>query len=132
MAVKCLLRRRLHFHQQTFFRFYSPSSSALMLQPETEIPIFNAPLPKTTTKLSRLVSKVFKTLNWGVAREIKFKGCVQIHGLENSINSFSIIIHTYALAGMSWEVFILLRDIVTFYKEENRDVGELVSVLLDV
>lgn len=96
-----------------------------------KLPNFNAPVPKTPMKLSRLVVKVFKSLNWGVAREVRFQGLVQTHGFYHSINSFRIIVHTYSLAGMSLEVFILLRDIVGCYKEENLDAFELFSVLLD-
>jgi len=128
MTVTCLLRHRssrVHF----FNRFYSPSSStALLLEPST--PNFYTPLHKTTTKLPHLVAKVFKSLNWGVAREIKFKGWVQTHGFSHSINSFTIIIHTYAFASMPLEVFILLREILEFYKENARDTRELFSILL--
>jgi hypothetical protein len=99
-----------------------------MLEPST--PNFNTPLHKTTTNLPHLVAKVFKSLNWGVAREIKFKGWVQTHGFSHSINSFTIIIHTYAFASMPLEVFILLREIVEFYKEDARDARELFAILL--
>ncbi|KAK2371338.1 pentatricopeptide repeat-containing protein, mitochondrial [Trifolium repens] len=140
MAVKCLLLRsttRVHFQQPpppSFFRFYSPptsSSSLMMMFEEDEPPNFNTPLPKTTTKLSHVVVSVFKSLNWRNARKIKFKGWVQTHGFSHSINSFRIMIHTFALADMHLEVFALLRDIVGYYKDENRDAFELFAVLLD-
>lgn len=43
---------------------------------------------------------------------------------------FTIIIHTYAFASMPLEVFILLREIVEYYKKDARDARELFSILL--
>lgn len=71
----------MHFQRQCLFRFYSSTSSALMLEDNvfdesskshyTNF-VINRPaphVPATRRELFPLVSRVFKSLSWSVARE---------------------------------------------------------------
>ncbi|OMO77343.1 hypothetical protein CCACVL1_15065 [Corchorus capsularis] len=78
-----------------------------------------------------LVVRVLKSLNWDVAREIRFYMAVNMYGFDHSIYMFRIIIHIFAMAGMQMEVYSLLRDIVCYYKEFKMDIFELLPCLLD-
>lgn len=63
-------------------------------------------------ELSRLVVELLKTLNWDVARQVKFSKSVNVYGFFNSINAFRTIVHVFALAGLQREAQYLLTDIV--------------------
>ncbi|KAG5067771.1 hypothetical protein JHK85_000148 [Glycine max] len=135
-----LIRRQVHFQRQCLFRFYSSASSALMLEDHVfdESPkshfVINRPaphVPATRSELFPLVSRVFKSLSWSVARKKKFGNWVECHGFSHSISCFRIIVHAFALAGMRLEVWALLRDIVGFCNEAKYDTFELFSAFLD-
>ncbi|XP_020981412.2 pentatricopeptide repeat-containing protein At1g63330-like [Arachis duranensis] len=151
MSLTCLngcifLRSKLHPGQRCLSRLYNSASGALMLEDQVfdESPKFepNAVVdfgvtrsvprvPTTGSELFPLVGKVFKSLNFRVAREKRFGSWVESHGFSHSINCFRIIIHIFALAEMRLEVFTLLRDIVEFCNESEYDAFELFSALLD-
>ncbi|RYR11431.1 hypothetical protein Ahy_B04g068955 isoform B [Arachis hypogaea] len=151
MSLTCLngcifLRSKLHPGQRCLSRLYNSASGSLMLEDQVfdESPKFepNAVVdfgvtrsvprvPTTGSELFPLVGKVFKSLNFRVAREKRFGSWVESHGFSHSINCFRIIIHIFALAGMRLEVFTLLRDIVEFCNESEYDAFELFSALLD-
>ncbi|KAJ6426954.1 hypothetical protein OIU84_022536 [Salix udensis] len=77
-------------------------------------------------ELSRLVVELLKTLNWEVARQVKFSKAVNVYGFCNSIHAFRTIVHVFALAGLQREAQHLLTDIVFYYKEENLNVSRVV------
>ncbi|MED6219216.1 hypothetical protein PIB30_033830 [Stylosanthes scabra] len=151
MSLRCLigyifLRRKLPSGQGCFLRLYNSASSALVLEDqvfdESPKPEPNAVVdfgvtrsvprvPTTGSELFPLVTKVFKSLNFRVAREKRFGSWVQSHGFSHSIICFRIIIHIFALAGMPLEVFTLLRDIVEYCNESEHDTFELFSALVD-
>ncbi|KAJ6712107.1 MITOCHONDRIAL GROUP I INTRON SPLICING FACTOR CCM1 [Salix purpurea] len=82
-------------------------------------------------ELSRLIVELLKTLNWEVARQVKFSKAVNVYGFGNSIHAFRTIVHVFALAGLQREAQHLLTDIVFYYKEENLNVSGLFSTFLD-
>ncbi|KAF1870460.1 hypothetical protein Lal_00003666 [Lupinus albus] len=137
-----LLHSKLNSQNQCLFRLCSSASSALMLDYHVfdESPKLgsnfvvnrsSAMFGGTRCELYPLVVRVFKSLNWRVAREIRFGSWVESHGLSHSINCFRITIHVFALAGMRLEVFALLRDVVGYYNEAKYDMFELFSDMLD-
>ncbi|KAK7294221.1 hypothetical protein RJT34_17108 [Clitoria ternatea] len=131
-----MLRNKVCFRRQCFIRFHSSaSSSALMLEDQVfdQSPKIctNFEFNRARRELFPLVGRVFKSLNWRVASEIKFGSWVESHGFCHSINCFRIIIHTFALAGMRLEVFALLRDVVGYCDMAKYDKFELFSTLLD-
>ncbi|KAJ4973919.1 hypothetical protein NE237_007093 [Protea cynaroides] len=78
------------------------------------------------------VVKVFHSLNWRFAREIRFLEAVEKYGFSHSINAFCIMVHIFSSAGMHKEVHALLREIVCYCKEVNWNTFALGSILLEL
>ncbi|TXG66682.1 hypothetical protein EZV62_007957 [Acer yangbiense] len=133
------------------FRVFYSASSALLLEDhvfdcspdkvevnavETNV-IDNISVPrkwyriKKESKLYPLIVKVYKSLSWEVAREMRFFNAVNRYGYPHSIYAFRIIVHVFALAAMEMEVYALLRDIVNYNREAKMDMYELFQSLLD-
>jgi pentatricopeptide repeat protein len=122
--------------------YYAAASSALFSEdymfdqcpkPKLELNVIHkvCVLRHKNPKLFPLVSTVFKSLNWMVAREITFSTAVTNHGFSHATNAFRMMVHTFALAGMKMEVYALLRDIIGYYNQVNYDAFELFPTLLD-
>ncbi|KAK0589629.1 hypothetical protein LWI29_016541 [Acer saccharum] len=86
---------------------------------------------KKESKLYPLIVKVYKSLSWEVAREMRFFNAVNRYGYPHSIYAFRIIAHIFALAAMEMEVYALLTDIVNYNREAKMDMYELFPSLLD-
>ncbi|KAF8413198.1 hypothetical protein HHK36_001174 [Tetracentron sinense] len=141
-----LFRNRFVLLKGCFFRVHSTASSALLLDEHefSSIPTVQTDIAdesnvsRNSSNFSRkctlfpLLVRVFHSLSWKVAREIRFSKAVEKYGFSLSIYTFGIIIHIFELAGMKMEVHALLREIVCYYKEVNFDAFELLPTLLDL
>ena len=78
-----------------------------------------------------VVVRVFHTLCWKVATEIRFYRAVQEYGLHHSVDVFRVFVHIFASARMEREVYSLLWDMVCFYREANLDMFHLFNTMLD-
>ncbi|KAK9275697.1 hypothetical protein L1049_022964 [Liquidambar formosana] len=139
------LRNRVISRERCFVRVYYTASSALLLEDhvfdsssndEFDV-VGECNVSRDSLKFHRkrmlypLVVSVFKSLDWKVAREVRFSKAVKKYEFSHSIDAFRIVVHIFALAEMRMEVFSLLRDIVFYYNEANYDLFELFPTLLD-
>lgn len=137
-----LFQNQVWFREKWFCKMYSCASLALLSDdtvfdsnPDVEICVANQiVVPRTSAKIWKkrklypVIVRVLKSLNWMVARKIRFS---KIYGLSHSSEAFRIITHVFALAGMDREVYAFLRDIVCYYEKTNLDLFELFPALLD-
>ncbi|KAF5175305.1 Pentatricopeptide repeat-containing protein, partial [Thalictrum thalictroides] len=140
-----LLRRSLVFRKKYFFRVYNTAALVDILdeqQFDPFPPVRNIDIDEikqtdslnliVKPKLYPLVSRVFHTLSWKVAREVRFSEAVCKHGFAQSVHIFGIIIHIFSSVGMHREVHSLLNDIVCHCKELDYDTNDLFLTLMDL
>ena len=112
-----LLQHRHIFSKKCLFRAYYTAASALSSEvdhvfdecpkPKLEVNVTDEVSVFTSIwkepKLFPLVGRVFKSLNWMVAREIRFSTAVGKHGFAHATNAFRMVVHIFALCGMRRE-----------------------------
>ncbi|XP_060205706.1 pentatricopeptide repeat-containing protein At1g09900-like isoform X3 [Lycium barbarum] len=93
--------------------YYGASSVPLLYDPDKAVVL---PIRKSHSckgrKLYSVVVRVCKSLSWEVAKEIPFKRTLKKYGLSHSINAYSMMIDTFAFAGMDMEVHTLLKQMI--------------------
>nr|DAD47304.1 TPA_asm: hypothetical protein HUJ06_017241 [Nelumbo nucifera] len=141
-----LFWRQTLLRQRCLFRAYSGASSASLLYEHafdsnflfqnsvsdvSNVPGENS-YATTECKLFPLVVRVFHSLSWRSAREIRFPEAVDKYGFHRSMHAFGIMIHIFSSAGMRREASGLLREVVFFYKEASYDMFDLLPTLMNL
>ncbi|KAF5198944.1 Pentatricopeptide repeat-containing protein [Thalictrum thalictroides] len=142
------LRRLVVFEKKSFFRVFNTTATLVNIVDEEQhfdsSPlVFNSETDEikkrdyslncsANSKLHPLVSRVFHSLSWKVAREVRFSEAVCEYGFTHSIHIFGFIVHIFSSAGMHREVNCLLNDIVLYSKEIDYELYKLFPTLLDL
>ncbi|CAN6586344.1 unnamed protein product [Malus baccata var. baccata] len=152
MFKSCLVdsgfhRNSLFLVEKGYLRAYYATASALLT---TDAHVFEEnPLPvdayviqeikavrerssiRGKQKLYPVVTRVYKSLDWEVAWDLRFSRSVKQYGFSHSLSAFSVIVHVFALAGMKMEVHSLLSDIVCYHRDAKYDAFGLFPYLFD-
>lgn len=111
-------------------KYYCSASSSLPLYDSDKAKPTRNSLYWKSRKLYSAVGRVCKSLSWEVVKEIPFKESLKEYGLYRSTNGYTMMIHSFAFAGMDVQMYILLEQMIFYLQKTGIGLYKLINILL--